>query len=132
MEQFKYSNTFINHSKNPKNEGVLKLYNSKASQVSSTCGDSVTFYLKIKNNIIEEITFESFGCASNVASASLVTEFVKNKDLEFAKKLTWKQITEGLGGIPDAKVHCTVLILNTLKEAIEKYENEQKSNEKTK
>jgi metal-sulfur cluster biosynthetic enzyme len=88
------------------------------------CGDMVTMYLKIdeKSHKITDIKFKSFGCASNIATCSALTEIVKGKTIEDVKKITFKEIGEFLGGLPSVKVHCSVLATVTLQSAIKNYE----------
>jgi len=87
------------------------------------CGDMITFYLKINDkDIIERATFESYGCAANIATASIVTEMIKGLTLETAwKDVTWKKVTEEVGGLPSVKFHCGILAVGAVKRAIRKY-----------
>ena len=87
------------------------------------CGDMISFYLKINDQeIIEKASFESYGCAANIATASVVTEIVKGLSLESAwKDVTWKKVTEEVGGLPSVKFHCGVLAVGAVKRAIRKY-----------
>ena len=87
------------------------------------CGDMITFYMKINDQaIIEKITFESYGCAANIATASIVTEMIKGMNLENAwKDVTWKKVTEEVGGLPSVKFHCGILAVGAVKRAIRKY-----------
>ena len=87
------------------------------------CGDMITFYLKINDkDIIERATFESYGCAANIATSSIVTEMIKCLSLEQAwKDITWKRVTEEIGGLPSVKFHCGVLAVGALKRAIRQY-----------
>ena len=87
------------------------------------CGDMITFYLKInEQEIIERASFESYGCAANIATSSIVTEMIKGLSLETAwKDITWKKVTEEVGGLPSVKFHCGVLAVGALKRAIRKY-----------
>jgi len=87
------------------------------------CGDMVTFYLKITDQeIIEKASFESYGCAANIATSSIVTEMIKGLTLESAwKDITWKKVTEEVGGLPSIKFHCGVLAVGALKRAIRLY-----------
>ena len=87
------------------------------------CGDMITFYLKINDkDIIERATFESYGCAANIATASIVTEMIKGLTLENAwKDVTWKKVTEEVGGLPSVKFHCGILAVGAVKRAIRKY-----------
>jgi nitrogen fixation NifU-like protein len=119
-----YTDKVIEHFKNPRNLGELKDANVVYTTGSPACGDQVTLYLKVnkKTKIIDKIKFKSYGCASNIATASIITEMAKGKSLEFAKKLSWKQCCDELGGLPPAKVHCSILAIDTLKGAIREYE----------
>jgi nitrogen fixation NifU-like protein len=87
------------------------------------CGDMITFYLKIsEQQVIERATFESYGCAANIATASIVTEMIKGLTLETAwKDVTWKKVTEEVGGLPSVKFHCGILAVGAVKRAIRKY-----------
>jgi nitrogen fixation NifU-like protein len=87
------------------------------------CGDMITFYLKITDKgVIEKATFESYGCAANIATASIVTEMIKGLTLENAwKDVTWKKVTEEVGGLPSVKFHCGILAVGAVKRAIRKY-----------
>jgi len=119
-----YTDKVLDHFMNPRNIGQLKDANAIASEGSPACGDQVNFYLKINKDtqIIEDISFLSYGCASNIATASKTSEIIKGKSIEEAKQLTWKTITDDLGGLPPTKVHCSVLAVDTLKKAIHNYE----------
>jgi len=87
------------------------------------CGDMITFYLKInQQDVIERATFESYGCAANIATASIVTEMIKGLTLENAwNDVTWKKVTEEVGGLPSVKFHCGILAVGAVKRAIRKY-----------
>ncbi len=119
-----YSFKIIKHFQHPKNVGRIKNPDAKGSRGSPLCGDMVVLYLKVnpQNHIIEDIKFESYGCASNIATGSIITELVKGKTLDEAKKITWKTASEELGGLPPMKVHCSVLAVDVLKDAIQNYE----------
>jgi nitrogen fixation NifU-like protein len=86
------------------------------------CGDMITFYLKINDqDVIEKATFESYGCAANIATSSIVTEMIKGLKIEDAWKVSWKSVTEAVGGLPSVKFHCGILAVGALKRAIRKY-----------
>jgi len=93
------------------------------------CGDMITFYLKINDkDVIEKATFERYGCAANIATASIVTEMIKGLTLETAwKDVTWKKVTEEVGGLPSVKFHCGILAVGAVKRAIRKYFEEKGS-----
>ncbi len=125
MMVYKYTNTVIEHFRNPRNIGELKNADAKATEGSIACGDMMTIYLKVRNGRIEDISFESYGCAANIATGSMLTEIVKGKTLEEAKKVEWKDVVEALGGLPQIKYHCSHLAIETLRKAIAEYEKEQ-------
>ncbi|MCL1827104.1 MAG: iron-sulfur cluster assembly scaffold protein [Candidatus Cloacimonetes bacterium] len=119
-----YNDKVMDHFANPRNVGKMDNPDATATEGSYTCGDLVTFYLKINDSsqIIEDVKFLSYGCASNIATASVTSEMAKGKTVEDAKKLTWKEITDELNGLPGSKIHCSVLAVDTLKSAIKDYE----------
>ena len=100
----------------------MKDANAKATAGSMACGDMMTFYLKIENGIVTNATFESYGCAANIATGSMVTELIKGKPLEEVKNLTWQEVVKSLGGLPKVKHHCSNLAIDTLMKAISEYE----------
>jgi NifU-like protein involved in Fe-S cluster formation len=104
--------------------GRIEDADAKAIEGSSACGDMLAVYLKVDPNSqrIEDIKFESYGCASNIATGSIITELAKGKTLEEAKGITWKQASDALGGLPPIKTHCSVLAVDGLVAAIENYE----------
>jgi len=108
--------------RNPKNLGKMEDATVTAVAGNPMCGDMITFYLKInEQDIIERATFESYGCAANIATSSIVTEMIKGMKLEEAWKLSWKSVTEEVGGLPTVKFHCGILAVGALKRAIRKY-----------
>jgi len=117
----KYTKLVLKHFRSPKNIGKIKNADAKATEGSVVCGDMMTMYLKIKNNIIKDAKFESYGCAANIATASILTTMIKGKTVEEAEKLTWKDIIKQLGGLPPLKFHCSNLAIETLHSAIKKW-----------
>lgn len=119
-----YSDIVMEHFRNPRNVGRIEDPDAKAVEGSPACGDMVAVYLNVapENLEITDIKFESYGCASNIATASIITEMAKGKTLKEAKAMTWKDISEALGGLPSIKVHCSVLAIDSLRAAIENYE----------
>ncbi len=108
--------------KNPKNLGKMKDATVSAVAGNPLCGDMITFYLKISDQgIIEKASFESYGCAANIATSSIVTEMIKGASLESAWKITWQGVTEAVGGLPTVKFHCGILAVGALKRAIRTY-----------
>lgn len=112
----------MDHFKNPRNLGKIDNADAQATEGSIACGDMMTVYLKIEDDHIRDIKFESYGCAANIATASMMTEVVKGLSLEQAKQITWKEIVEKLGGLPQIKYHCSNLAVDTLRKAIKAYE----------
>jgi nitrogen fixation NifU-like protein len=119
-----YSEKVIEHFKNPRNVGRMEEFDAKATEGSPACGDMVTLYLKVDDatQTIEDVKFESYGCASNIATGSIITELAKGKTLDEARKINWKSAADELGGLPAVKVHCSVLAVDTLRAAIQNYE----------
>ncbi|MCW3996775.1 MAG: iron-sulfur cluster assembly scaffold protein [Candidatus Bathyarchaeota archaeon] len=109
--------------RNPKNLGKMDDATVVAVAGNPACGDMITFYLKINDQeVIEKASFESYGCAANIATSSIVTEMIKGMTLEAAwKDITWKKVTEEIGGLPSVKFHCGVLAVGALKRAIRQY-----------
>jgi len=118
-----YTQKVLDLFRNPKNLGKMEDATVTAVAGNPACGDMITFYLKINDQeIIEKASFESYGCAANIATASIVTEMVKGLSLEKAwKDITWKKVTEEVGGLPSVKFHCGVLAVGAVKRAIRKY-----------
>ena len=122
--RFPYSETVLEHFRHPRNVGKIENADGKAIEGSPACGDMVSVYINVdpKTNTIADIKFESYGCASNIATGSIITELAKGKTLDEAKKITWRQASEALGGLPKIKAHCSVLAIEGLRSAIENYE----------
>ncbi|MGD1995748.1 MAG: iron-sulfur cluster assembly scaffold protein [Anaerolineae bacterium] len=119
-----YSEIVMEHFRNPRNVGRIEDADAKSVEGSPACGDMVSVYLKVdpETHRIADIKFESYGCASNIATGSIITELAKGKTLEEAKKITWKEAAEALGGLPPVKTHCSVLAVDGLRGAIQNYE----------
>jgi nitrogen fixation NifU-like protein len=108
--------------RNPKNLGKMEDATVTAVAGNPLCGDMITFYLKINDqDIIEKASFESYGCAANIATSSIVTEMIKGMKLEDAWKVSWKSVAEAVGGLPSIKFHCGILAVGALKRAIRKH-----------
>lgn|SRR5271157_1141925 len=108
--------------KNPKNLGKMEDATVVSVAGNPMCGDMITFYLKISSEeVIEKASFESYGCAANIATSSIVTEMIKGMKLEDAWKISYKSVTEAVGGLPTVKFHCGILAVGALKRAIRKY-----------
>ncbi len=118
-----YTKLVIEHFKNPHNVGKIENPDVKVTEGSPACGDMLTLYLKVdpKTKKITDVKFQSFGCASNIATGSIITDLVKGKTIEEASKITWKDAADALGGLPPVKVHCSVLAADALHSAVEIY-----------
>jgi nitrogen fixation NifU-like protein len=119
-----YSDKVMEHFRNPRNVGRIDDADAKSMEGSPACGDMVAVYLKVdpQEHRITDIKFESYGCASNIATGSIITELAKGKTLEEAKGINWQQASDALGGLPPIKTHCSVLAVDGLRAAIENYE----------
>ncbi len=120
-----YSETVMDHFRNPRNVGSLENANGIGEVGNAVCGDIMKIYLKIENDIIEDIAFETFGCGSAIASSSMATELIKGKPLSEALELTNQAVTEALDGLPAHKLHCSVLAEEAIQAAIQDYYNNQ-------
>lgn len=108
--------------RNPKNLGKMEDASVSAVAGNPMCGDMITFYLKITDEgIIEKASFESYGCAANIATSSIVTEMIKGMKLEDAWRVSYKSVAEAVGGLPSVKFHCGILAVGALKRALRKY-----------
>jgi len=121
---FPYNEIVLEHFKHPRNVGNMENPDGKATEGSPACGDMVSVYIKVDDDSkkISDIKFESYGCASNIATGSIITEMAKGKTIEEAKQLTWKDASAALGGLPPIKAHCSVLAIEGLRGAIQNYE----------
>ncbi len=121
---FPYSDTVLEHFRHPRNVGKLENPDGNALEGSPACGDMVGVQIQVDPDTkqITDIKFESYGCASNIATGSIITELAKGKTLDEAKKITWKEASEALGGLPPIKAHCSVLAVEGLRSAIRNYE----------
>jgi NifU-like protein involved in Fe-S cluster formation/metal-sulfur cluster biosynthetic enzyme len=119
-----YSDKVLEYFQNPKNVGEIENPDGIAKEGSPACGDMVQLYIKVdkKDQTITDIKFRSYGCASNIATGSIITEMAKGRTIDKAKNITWQQAADELGGLPAIKNHCSVLAVDALKEAIRDYE----------
>ena len=122
-----YSEKVMDHFLHPRNVGVIEDANAVGEVGNAKCGDIMKMYLKIKDDIVEDVKFETFGCGSAIASSSMATEMIKGKPLSEVKNLTNKAVTEALDGLPAHKIHCSVLAEEAIKSALEDYYSRQKS-----
>ena len=117
-----YSEKVMDHFRNPRNVGVIEDANGIGEVGNAKCGDIMKMYLKIENDIVEDVKFETFGCGSAIASSSMATELIKGKPLSEVRKLTNKAVAEALDGLPSYKMHCSVLAEEAIQLALEDYE----------
>ena len=111
----------MDHLTNPRNAGALEDANGVGEVGNTTCGDVMRIYLKIEDDIVKDVKFETFGCGSAIAVSSMATEMIKGKPLSEAMKLTNKAVIKALDGLPSNKIHCSVLAENALKAALKDY-----------
>ena len=116
-----YSEKVMDHFRNPRNVGVIEAADGVGEVGNPTCGDIMKIYLKIENDIIADVKFETFGCGSAIASSSMATEMIKGKSIADAMKLTNKAVSEALDGLPPHKMHCSVLAEEAIKKALKDY-----------
>ena len=116
-----YTETVMDHFMNPRNVGEMENADGVGEVGNAKCGDIMKMYLKIENNVITDVKFETFGCGSAIASSSMATEMIKGKTVEEALAVTNKQVVEALGGLPAHKLHCSVLAEESIKSAVKDY-----------
>ena len=117
-----YTDKVIEIFSNPKNAGELKDANGIGNVGNASCGDIMKIFLRIEGNIIKDASFLTFGCAAAIAASSAATQIIKGMTIENALKVTNKQVVEELGGLPQQKIHCSVLVEQAIKAAIADYE----------
>ena len=120
-----YSETVMDHFRNPRNVGVIEDANGVGEVGNLQCGDIMKMYLKIEDDTIRDVKFETFGCGSAIASSSMATELIKGQPIEEAMKLTNKAVAEALDGLPAYKMHCSVLAEEAIRAAIADYQKRQ-------
>ena len=116
-----YSDKVMDHFKNPRNVGEIDDANGVGEVGNAKCGDIMKVYLKVEDNIIKDVKFQTFGCGSAIASSSMATELIKGKTLEEAWELSNKAVAEALDGLPPVKMHCSVLAEQAIKAALIDY-----------
>ncbi len=120
-----YSEKVMDHFMNPRNVGVIENADGIGEVGNAKCGDIMRMYLKIDDEVITDVKFETFGCASAIASSSMATELIKGQRVEDALALTNKAVAEALDGLPDYKMHCSVLAEEAIQAAIEDYKKKK-------
>lgn len=126
-----YSKKVLEHFTRPHNQGVIKNPSGVGMVGNPTCGDMMKIYIKVKKDakkreVINDIKFETLGCASAIATSSMITDLAKNKTLEEASKITRNDVAEALEGLPPIKMHCSNLAADSLREAIRDYREKNK------
>lgn len=116
-----YTETVMDHFRNPRNVGHIDNADGVGQVGNPKCGDIMKIYLKINDDTIEDVKFETFGCGSAIASSSMATELIKGKSINEAVDLSNKAVIEALGGLPAVKVHCSVLAEQAVKSALYDY-----------
>ena len=116
-----YSEKVMDHLMHPRNVGVIEDADGIGEVGNAKCGDIMKIYLKIEDNIIVDVKFETFGCGSAIASSSMATEMIKGKSIDDAMSLTNQAVTEALDGLPAVKIHCSVLAEEAIKNALKDY-----------
>ena len=116
-----YSEVVMDHFMHPRNVGTIEDASGVGEVGNAKCGDIIKIYMKIENDIIEDVKFETFGCGSAIASSSMATEMIKGKPISEAMKLTNKAVAEALDGLPAHKLHCSVLAEEAIKSALKDY-----------
>ena len=116
-----YSDKVLDHFTNPRNVGEIENADGVGEVGNATCGDIMKIYLKIEDNVITDVKFKTFGCGAAIATSSMATEMIKGKTLKEALQLTNKAVAEALDGLPEVKMHCSLLAEEAVKAAIEDY-----------
>ena len=120
-----YSKKVIQHFSRPHNQGVIKNADGVGTVGNPTCGDIMKLYIKVKDNVIEDVKFETLGCGAAIATSSMVTDLAKGKTLEEAEKITRQNVADELEGLPPTKMHCSNLAADALHKAIEDYKRKK-------
>ena len=120
-----YSEKVMEHFLHPRNVGVIEDANAVGEVGNAKCGDIMKMYLKIEDDVIQDVKFETFGCGSAIASSSMATEMIKGRPISEAMQLTNKAVTEALDGLPAHKLHCSVLAEEAIQSALEDYRRRQ-------
>lgn len=120
-----YTEKVMDHFSNPRNVGEIPDADGVGEVGNAKCGDIMRIYLKVENNVIQDVKFKTFGCGAAIATSSMVTEMVLGKTLEEALEISNQAVAEALGGLPPAKMHCSNLAADALHEAIKDYQRKQ-------
>ena len=120
-----YSETVMEHFSNPRNAGVIDNADGVGEAGNPVCGDMMTFYIKVKDDTLVDVKFQTFGCVAAIAVSSIVSEMAKGKKLDEAQRITRQVVAEALGGLPQNKMHCSNLGAEALSLAIKNYQDKQ-------
>lgn len=123
-----YSEKVMDHFQNPRNVGEIENADGVGTEGNPTCGDLMTIYIKVKDNIITDVKFKTFGCGAAIATSSMITEMAVGKTIEEALKITRNDVAEELEGLPPVKMHCSNLAADALRAAIADYKMKQAEN----
>jgi len=126
-----YSEKVMDHFQNPRNVGEIENADGIGTEGNPTCGDLMTIYIKVEDNIITDVKFKTFGCGAAIATSSMITEMAVGKTIEEALKITRNDVAEELEGLPPVKMHCSNLAADALRAAIADYKMKQAENEKS-
>ena len=121
-----YTEKVMDHFEHPRNVGTIENPDGLGKQGNPVCGDVMELAIKVNNDIIEDIKFRTFGCCAAIATSSMVTEMVKGKTIEEAEKISRQAVAEALDGLPPAKMHCSNLAADALRDAIRDYREKHK------
>jgi len=116
-----YTEKVLEHFRNPKNQGKIENADGFGYVGNEQCGDTMCIYIKVDNNVISDIKFETLGCAAAISSSSAFTELVKGKKIEDALKVSEDDVVKALGGLPEHKLHCSLLAEKAFKNAVDDY-----------
>ena len=125
-----YTDKVMDHFSNPRNVGDIPDASGEGTVGNPTCGDLMTIYIKVKDDVIEDIKFKTFGCGAAIATSSMVTELAMGKTVDEALKITRNDVADALEGLPPVKMHCSNLAADALQAAIEDYKKKQAEKEK--
>ena len=120
-----YSEKVMDHFAHPRNVGEMENADGIGTVGNPICGDIMKMYIKVENNIITDVTFQTFGCGAAIATSSISTEMIKGKSIDEALSITNKAVAEALDGLPPVKMHCSLLAEEAIKAAIDDYKSKQ-------
>ncbi len=126
-----YSEKVMEHFQNPRNVGEIENADGVGTEGNPTCGDLMTIYIKVEDNIITDIKFKTFGCGAAIATSSMITEMAVGKTIEEALKISRNDVADELEGLPPVKMHCSNLAADALKAAIADYKMKQAEKEQS-